>query len=267
MKKIIPEIILMKRSTLVIATLTACVCIGATAWASPVSLGTADSFAVLGGSTVTNTGPTSIFGNLGVSPGTSITGFPPGIVTGGTIHFNDATAIQAQADALSAYNTIAGLSFTLDLTGNDLGGLTLTPGIYHFDSAAQLTGALTLDGLGLINPQFIFQIGSTFTTASASSVVAINGADASDVFFQVGSSTTLGTDTVFAGNIIASANDTLTTGASVDGRVFALNGAVTLDTNTISAVPEPSGVILLGFTATLSLLRRKRGCQKWSVKN
>ena len=139
-----------------------------------VVLGTAANFAVLAGSTVTNTGPTVLTGGLGVSPGTAVTGFPPGAVTGGTIHAADAVAAQAQTDLTTAYTTAAGLTPTADLTGQDLGGLTLTPGVYHFASSAQLTGTLTLDSLGDPNAEFVFQIGSTLTTASNSHVVEIN---------------------------------------------------------------------------------------------
>src|SRR4051812_33859112 len=144
---------------------------------------------------------------------------------------------------------LADLPATRDLTGQDLGGLTLTPGVYHFSSSAQLTGRLTFDGQGQADPLFVFQIGSTLTTASGSSIVTINGADACDAYFQIGSSATLGTGTRFTGTLIAYMSDTLTTGATVDGRVIALNGAVTLDTNHISAsdcsaaaaVPLPPG--------------------------
>ena len=156
---------------LLAALLTAAPFHAALAQTAP-SLGTAQSFAVLGGSTVTNTGPTIITGDLGVSPGTAVTGFPPGIVTGGTIHAADAVALQAQSDTTTAYNDLAGQACTIDLTGQDLGGLTLVPGVYCFSSSAQLTGALTLDAEGDPNAVWVFQIGSTLTTASNSSVAA-----------------------------------------------------------------------------------------------
>ncbi|MEA2516978.1 MAG: hypothetical protein QOG16_816 [Actinomycetota bacterium] len=221
---------------------------GAASNPAPVGLGTADSFAVLAGSTVTNTGPTVVNGDLGVSPGNSVTGFPPGTVNG-TVHSGDAVAAQAQSDLTAAYNDAAGRSCDVDLTGTDLGGLTLTSGVYCFASSAQLTGTLTLDAQGDPSAVFIFQIGSTLTTASGSNVSLINGAQSCNVFWKVGSSATLGTNTRFKGSILALTSNTLNTNATVDGRTLARNGAVTLDSNTItrqscstsSPTPSPTG--------------------------
>ena len=212
---------------------TALLCGPSSASAQAV-LGTAQSFAVLGGSAVTNTGATTIVGNLGVSPGAAVTGFPPGLVTGGTIHAADAVALQAQSDVTTAYNFLASQAVNSTLTGTDLGGLTLIPGVYFFSTSAQLTGILTLDAQGDPNAVFIFQIGSTLTTATNSSVVLINGAQNCNVFWQVGSSATLGTGTAFVGNILALTSITLTTGANASGRALARNGAVTLDDNAVA---------------------------------
>ena len=200
-------------------------------------LGTAASFAVLAGSTATNTGDTVVTGDLGVWPGIAVTGFPPGIVTG-TIYEADAIAQQAQSDLTTAYDDLAGQACDLDLTDQDLGGLTLTPGVYCFDTSAQLTGVLELDAEGDPDAVFVFRIGSTLTTASNSSVSMLNSADPCNVFWQVGSSATLGTDTAFAGSILALTSITLNTGADIDGRALARNGAVTMDTNRISNVCE-----------------------------
>jgi hypothetical protein len=200
-----------------------------------VAIAQLSSFAVLGGSTVTNTNtPTIVTGNLGVSPGSAVTGFPPGIVTGGTIHAADAVAGQAQVDLTTVYNTVAGLPCTTDLTGQNLGGLTLTPGVYCFSTSAQLTGTLTLNAQGNSNAAFAFKMGSTLTTASASSVLLLNGGSACGVYWQVGSSATLGTGTSLLGTIAALTSITLNTGASLNGRALARNGAVTLDNNNAS---------------------------------
>ena len=199
------------------------------------ALGTAENFAVLGGQSVTNTGPTVASGDLGVSPGTSVTGFPPGLVIGGTIHAGDATALQAQSDDRAAYLTLAGETCGQDLTTTaDLAGLTLTPGVYCFSSSALLSGTLTLDAQGNPDALFVFQIGSTLTTASNARVLLLGGARGCDVFWQVGSSATLGTTTTFVGNILALTSIALDTGASLDGRALAQNGSVTLDANQIS---------------------------------
>jgi subtilisin family serine protease len=205
------------------------------------SLGTASTFAVLGGSTVTNTGATTVNGDLGVSPGSAVTGFPPGTVVGGTIHAADALAAQAQADTTTAYNGLAGQACTADLTGQDLGGKTLTAGVYCFSSSAQLTGALTLNAQSNANAVFVFKIGSSLTTASGASVLLINGGSPCNVFWQVGSSATLGTTTTFVGNILALTSITLNTGAGVSGRALARNGAVTMDTNTIGSAGCATG--------------------------
>jgi serine protease AprX len=207
-------------------------------------LGSAQSFAVLGGSTVTNTGSSLITGDLGVSPGSAVTGFPPGLVMSGTIHGADAAALAAQAAVTTAYSSLVGQACTLDLTGRDLGGLTLTAGVFCFSSSAQLTGTLTLNGQGNANAVFIFKMGSTLTTASASSVVLIDGGSPGNVFWQVGSSATLGTATSFAGNILALTSITVTTGTRVMGRALALNGAVTLDTNAITATNQLTSAVM-----------------------
>ncbi len=232
-------------------------------WASAATappLGTTQTFAVLGGSTVTNTGSSIITGDLGVSPGSAITGFPPGIVIG-TIHAADAVALQAQSDLVVAYNDVAGQACGTDLTGQDLGGMTLTPDAYCYSTSAQLTGTLTLDAQGDPNAVFVFQIGSTLTTATSAVVQVINGGSDCNVFWQVGVSATLGTGTTFAGNILALTTITLTTSATASGRVLARNGAVTLDTNSVAvcaAAPTPTpGVFTPTPTPTpLGLSRR-----------
>jgi hypothetical protein len=197
-----------------------------------VGLGTANSFAVVGGSTVTNTGPSVISGDLGVSPGSAVTGFPPGIVNGGVIHAADAEAGQAQAAVVTAYNDAAGRATTATITA-DLGGQTLVTGVYTGGSLG-LTGTVTLDAQGDPNAVFIFQAASTLLVAGSSQVALINGAQACNVFWQVGSSATIGTGAAFAGTVLALTSVAAQTGATVSGRLFARNGAVTLDTNVIT---------------------------------
>jgi type VI secretion system secreted protein VgrG len=203
-------------------------------------LGSAGSFAVLGSSAVTNTGATTITGDLGVYPGSSITGTGTITLTGSE-HLGDAVAHLAQTDVNTAYNGLANMPVTSYLTGQDLGGLTLTSGVYHFNSSAQLTGTLTLDAQGDNNAYWVFQIGTTLTTASNSVVQVINlgsnGGFDDGLFWQVGSSATLDTATAFEGNILALASITVNTSATIlNGRALAQTAAVTLDTNTISNV-------------------------------
>jgi type VI secretion system secreted protein VgrG len=237
--------------------------------------GSADAFGVLGASAVTNTGPSVVFQDLGVWPGTSITGFPPGIVLG-TIHNDDAVAMQAQVDALTGYNFLAGLPFNQNLTGQDLGGLTLQSGVYRFNSSAQMTGQLTLDFQGLNNMMIVFQMGSTLTTASASSVLIINPGSNDQVFWQVGSSATLGTTTDFYGSIVADQSITLNHGANITcGRAIALNGAVTMDTNNIDtgncvggtggSTPEPGTIGLLATGGAMAAGANSSNFSFWGL--
>ena len=222
---------------------------------SAQTLGTAGSYGVLGGSTVTNTGNTVITGDLGVSPGDAITGFSaidggPGLFSG-ALNIGNSASGNARSDATALYINLAAQSPTRDLTGLDLGGQNLTPGVYFFSSSAQLTGALTLNAQGNSDARFVFQIGSTLTTASDSVVNIINvgegcGPD-NGIFWQVGSSATLGTSTQFAGSILALTSITLNTGSNIDvGRALALNGAVTLDNNRIDASDSDGGFCAVG---------------------
>ncbi len=209
--------------------------------ASTPNLGTAGNFAVLAGSTITCTGAGAIIGDIGVSPGTAIVlGATPCTVTG-TINPGGPVAAHAHADAATAFTSLnAATCTTTEPAVADIGGQTLTPGVYCFPSSAAITGNLTLSGNGV----YIFKIGSTLVTAAgpgASNVVLTNGASASNVFWAVGSSATLGTGSVLKGTIIAFTSITATTNAAVDGRLLAINGAVTLDTNQISVVSTGGG--------------------------
>jgi cell division septation protein DedD len=202
-------------------------------------LGTADDYALVANTTITNTGVTLIDGNLALV-GPSVTGFGPGVITGRS-DIGNAAADRAEADVLAAHHDATGAAPVTEMAG-DLGGKTLFPGVYHFGVAATLHGTLTLDGQGETNPVFIFQIGSTLTTGTAARVVLIDHAAGCAVFWAVGSSATIGTDTSLQGNLMALVSITMNTGASIGvgggrngGRAFAQNGAITLDTNTITA--------------------------------
>jgi hypothetical protein len=199
------------------------------------SLGTADPFGVLAASTVTNTGPSTVGGDLGLYPGTSITGFPPGNVLG-TVHDTDAVAHGAQSDTTTAYNQAAGEAPDEVLPSADLTGLTLTPGVYKRSSTMTLdtNGTLTLNGQGNPNSVFIFQAGSTLITGTDSSISYINGAQPCNVFWQVGSSATLGTSSDFVGTILANQSISVSDTVTVDGRLLANTGAVTLIDDTIT---------------------------------
>ena len=199
---------------------------------APVGLGTVAAFSVLGGLTVTNTGPTTLAGDLGVYPGSAITGFPASVLN--AAHAGDAVAQQAQSDLTIAYNDAAGRAMTASVAG-DLVGKTLTAGVYKSSGPLLVSGALTLDGQGDPNSVFIFQVASDLTTASASSIILTNSAQACNVYWQVGSSATLGTASRFNGNILALTSITATTGTTVQGRALARNGQVSLDTNTFTA--------------------------------
>jgi hypothetical protein len=248
--------------------------------ATPVLLGTANNYGVLAGSAISSANPSIIEGgtglgaSIGVSPGTEITG-PIVVIPPGTVQSATAAAAQAEVDLTTAYNTAVAEPVTKTYTGVDLGGLTLLPGTYFFKTTAQLTGTLTLNDNGNPDAQFVFQIGTTLTTASDSKVVTINDPDKTavpgiSVFWQVGSSATLGASTDFEGNILASASITDDGGSTVDGRLLAENGAVTLNDTLVDAppaelatkkgsVPDTGSALLLlgcGLAALLAFGRR-----------
>jgi len=207
--------------------------------AAPVGLGPAASFSVLGGSTVTNTGPTTMLGDLGLSPGSSVTGAPHVL---GQTHVDDAVAIGAKNALTTAYNDAASRPSSSS-AGTDLAGQTFLPGVRTASSSLLLSsGSVTLDAQGDPNAVFIFQIATTLITGSNTTVQLINGAQACNVFWQIGSSATLGTGTRFVGTVMAAATITAKTAATIHGRLLARTGAVNLDTNTITTSNCPSSV-------------------------
>ena len=221
-------------SVLALAVVGSLVALGTDAAAAPVAvgLGTADSFAVLAGTGITNTGPTTITGDIGTFPTATITGLTS-LTLSGTNHAGDSVTQGAKTDLTTAYTTAAGEGPTTAIAA-DLVGQTLKPGVYNSASAVGLSGVLTLDAAGDPNAVWVFQAGSTLITASGSKVVMLNGAQACNVYWQIGSSVTLGTNSTFTGTVMALTSISLQNGATVDGRVLARNGAVTLDHNTIT---------------------------------
>ncbi|WP_109003426.1 ice-binding family protein [Streptomyces rishiriensis] len=206
--------------------------IQALAIATPVPLATAASFSVLAGQGVTNTGPSLISHDLGTHPNPSITGFPPGQVLG-AVHAADAVALQAKSDLVTAYNNAAGQATDFALAAGIGNGQTLLPGVHTAVSGVGLTGDLILDAGGNPNAVWVFQIPEALTTATSSRVLLTNGASACNVFWQIGSSATLGTTSTFVGTIMALTSISVTTGTNIEGRALARNGSVTLDNNRI----------------------------------
>lgn len=200
-----------------------------------VTLGAASTFAVLAGSTVTNTGLTTVTGDLGVSPGTAVTGFGPGVVTGGAIHETDIAAANAKSALTVAYNDLAGRTLApVDVSGN-LGGMTLSPGLYKSGSSVEISsGDLTLDAKGNSNAIFIFQVATTLEVSTGRQVLLIGGAKASNVYWQIGTSATINANAVFKGSILADQSIAAKTGANIEGRLLARIGGVTLQANTVT---------------------------------
>jgi len=234
-------------ATIGLAGVLAVLLAGTALAAATVNLGTAESFAVLAGQTITNTGATTITGDVGLAPGTAVTGFTD-VTLHGAQHLGDAVALKAKNALVTAYNDAAGAK-PVTKVATELGGTTLKPGVYASDTLG-LTGTLTLDGEGL----YIFQAASTLITASGSKVALIGGASACNVYWQVGSSATLGTTTSFKGTIMALTSIALKNGATLQGRALARNGEVTMDHNTIDssacAAPSPTATPSAAPTAT-----------------
>jgi type VI secretion system secreted protein VgrG len=254
---------------------------GALAGPLPIDLGAAGSFAVLAGSEITNTGASVVYGNVGVWPNDTVTGFPSGLVVNGNIYAGGLAAMQAQTALAAAYQAASGETGALSLTGQDLGGMTLAPGVYAFASSAQLTGTLTLNAANLTDAVFIFQIGSSLTAASDAVVQLLNFSAGDQVIWQVGSSAFLGSGTSFAGDILALTSITLDTGAGITcGGALAINGAVTLQDNDILSpgascsagaldVPEPDSASLLSaglLVTAFAYMIRKYGAYRLFAK-
>ena len=229
-----------------------------TSQAAPIDLGTAADFAILGGTGVTNTGTSFITGDVGSSPTSTIIGLTAAMVDGTLYLAADPATTLAHTDLIAAYTAAA--NATGGVVGPaDLGGANLTPGIYTYAAIAPWTsGALTLDALGDSSVQWIFQIGSALTTPATAAVVLINGASANNVFWQIGSTLTLGATNAFAGNILANTSINLG-GGTLDGRALAINGLVSISVaeNITIPVPEPATIALLSI-GVLSLIRRKK---------
>jgi Ice-binding-like len=232
--------------------------------AEDISLGEAENVAILGGSTVTNAGPTIVIGNVALSsPGVSITGFPPGTIVDGSQYIGPGLADNAHADASTAYAQVAAEGLATPISGSLGGGATLTPWVYQIGAAALLDGTLFLDTQGDPNAAFHFQIGSTLTTNPNSIISLLNG-NTVNIFWQVFTSATIGVDSLFYGNILAQASITVDSGATINGRAMAIDGAVTLDTNNINGfgvVPEPSPWVMMtigvGLLCAVQRYRKK----------
>ena len=251
-------------SLLVIAAFFFAVSTQSTSAQSIPPLGNAQSFAALAGTTLTATGPVVISGNVGVSPGSAVIGFPPGVVQNGQIFTGAGSAAgPAQASALTAYNNLKGQACPAanNLTGKILGQtqLSVSPGVYCFDTSVQLNAIFTLNDGGDPNAIFIFQIGTTLTTASSSQVLMSSGGRGNNVYWQVGTSATIGTSTQFRGHIIANTSITFTTSASTTGRIFALNGAATIDSTNVDAVPAG------GYEFNAANFNMNEGCGETTI--
>ena len=232
-------------SGLVLMGATLFICLAATAAEGPVPLGSASTFGVLAGSTVTSSGNTAVIGDLGSGPGTAVDGFPPATVSG-LIHAGDSAASQAEADLSTAYDNAARRTLNAITVSGNIGGQTLAPGLYKSTSSLAISsGDLTLDAQGDPNAVFVFQMASTLTTTSDRQVILSGGANAANIFWQVGSSATLGTTTIFKGTIMADQSITINTGAILEGRALARTGAVTMAANTVR-VPNAITLVSAG---------------------